>query len=138
MSSQQPTIYYTLTDEAPALATRSLLPIFQAFAASCGVDIKTKDISLAARILSLFEEYIKEEQRVPNALAELGALVLKPEAMSLKRRISVLRFHKSKRLLKSFRQRVTTYPTFQTTHSLTKRKKYATSTNRPKAVMLIR
>ena len=84
MSSQQPTIYYTLTDEAPALATRSLLPIFQAFAASCGVDIKTKDISLAARILSLFEEYIKEEQRVPNALAELGALVLKPEANVIK------------------------------------------------------
>lgn len=84
MSSQQPTIYYTLTDEAPALATRALLPIFQAFAASCGVDIKTKDISLAARILSLFEEYIKEEQRVPNALAELGALVLKPEANVIK------------------------------------------------------
>ena len=79
-----PTIYYTLTDEAPALATRSLLPVFQAFAATCGVDIQTKDISLAARILALFSDYLKDDQKVPDALAELGELVLKPEANVIK------------------------------------------------------
>lgn len=84
MSSSKPTIYYTLTDEAPALATRSLLPILQAFAASCDVDIKTKDISLAARMLSVFSDYITEEQRVPDALGELAELVLKPEANVIK------------------------------------------------------
>ncbi len=84
MSAQKPTIYYTLTDEAPALATRSLLPIFQAFAASCDVDIQTKDISLAARILAIFSDYLKEDQRVPDALSELGELVHKPEANVIK------------------------------------------------------
>ncbi len=84
MSSSKPTIYYTLTDEAPALATRSLLPILQAFAASCDVDIQTKDISLAARMLSVFADYLTPEQRVPDALGELAELVLKPEANVIK------------------------------------------------------
>ena len=84
MTSNNPTIFYTLTDEAPALATRSLLPIFQAFAAAGGLNIDTKDISLASRILSNFSDYLKDDQKVPNALAELGELVLKPEANVIK------------------------------------------------------
>ena len=78
------TIFYTLTDEAPALATRSFLPIVQAFTKSSNINIQTKDISLAARILSAFPEFLTEEQRVPNALAELGELVKKPEANVIK------------------------------------------------------
>ncbi|MFD1063672.1 NADP-dependent isocitrate dehydrogenase [Winogradskyella litorisediminis] len=78
------TIFYTLTDEAPALATRSFLPIVQAFAKSANVNIETKDISLAARILSTFSDFLTEEQKVPNALAELGELVKQPEANVIK------------------------------------------------------
>ena len=78
------TIFYTLTDEAPALATRSFLPIVKAFAKSSNVTIETKDISLAARILSAFSDYLTEEQRVPDALTELGELVKNPEANVIK------------------------------------------------------
>ncbi len=77
-------IFYTHTDEAPALATKSLLPIVQAFAKQCGVEVETKDISLAGRILASFPTYLKPEQRVPDALAELGELVKKPEANIIK------------------------------------------------------
>ncbi len=77
-------IIYTLTDEAPALATYSLLPIIRAFTGPAGVDVSTKDISLAARILSQFPESLAEDQRVPDALAELGELVKTPEANVIK------------------------------------------------------
>ena len=77
-------IYYTHTDEAPALATKSLLPIVQAFAKQCGVEMETKDISLAGRILASFPTYLKPEQQVADALAELGELVKKPEANIIK------------------------------------------------------
>ncbi len=77
-------IYYTHTDEAPALATRSLLPIVQAFAKQCGVEMGIKDISLAGRILASFPTYLKPEQQVTDALAELGELVKKPEANIIK------------------------------------------------------
>lgn len=78
------TIFYTLTDEAPALATRSFLPIVKAFTKSSNISIETKDISLAARILSAFPEFLKEDQKVNNALAELGDLVTQPEANIIK------------------------------------------------------
>ncbi len=78
------TIIYTITDEAPALATHSFLPIVQAFTKTAGVDVVPKDISLAARILSQFPEDLTEEQRTPDALAELGALVKTPEANIIK------------------------------------------------------
>jgi len=84
MNSNNPTIFYTLTDEAPALATRSLLPIFQAFAAAGGIDIDTKDISLAGRILASFSDYLDDDQKVPDALAELGQLVLDSHANVIK------------------------------------------------------
>ncbi len=80
----EPIIYYTKTDEAPALATYSLLPIVQAFAKSAGVRLDIRDISLAGRILAQFPEYLTEEQRIGDHLAELGALTLKPEANIIK------------------------------------------------------
>jgi isocitrate dehydrogenase len=82
--SAKPTIIYTKTDEAPALATYSLLPIIQAFTKHSGIGVETRDISLAGRIISAFPEALKVEQRIPDALAELGALTLKPEANIIK------------------------------------------------------
>jgi isocitrate dehydrogenase len=82
--SAQPTIIYTKTDEAPALATYSLLPIVQAFTKHSGINVETRDISLAARILAVFSELLPPAQRVPDSLAELGALTLKPEANIIK------------------------------------------------------
>src|SRR5690606_9995967 len=78
------TIIYTKTDEAPALATRSLLPIIKSFTASSNINVVTKDISLAARILSLFPDFLKDDQKVSDTLAELGELVKKPEANIIK------------------------------------------------------
>ena len=77
-------IIYTITDEAPALATRSFLPIVKSFLKSSKVGIETKDISLASRILSSFPEFLNEDQKVEDALAELGKLVTKPEANIIK------------------------------------------------------
>ncbi len=82
--SAQPTIIYTKTDEAPALATYSLLPIVQAFTKHSGIAVETRDISLAARILAIFPDFLTEAQRMPDALAELGALASKPEANIIK------------------------------------------------------
>ncbi|EUA62372.1 monomeric isocitrate dehydrogenase family protein [Mycobacteroides abscessus 1948] len=84
MSAQQPTIIYTLTDEAPLLATYSFLPIIRAFAGPAGIDVQTSDISVAARILSEFSEYLPEDQRVPDNLAELGRLTQLPETNIIK------------------------------------------------------
>jgi isocitrate dehydrogenase len=77
-------IVYTKTDEAPLLATHSFLPIVKAFTGTSGVEIETKDISLAARILAVFPDYLTEDQKVNDALAELGVLVKKPEANIIK------------------------------------------------------
>ena len=77
-------IIYTKTDEAPALATRSLLPIVIAFVKSSGINIETKDISLAARILAVFPDFLTEDQRVSDDLALLGELAKKPEANIVK------------------------------------------------------
>ena len=77
-------IVYTKTDEAPALATRSFLPIVKAFTKSSGITIETKDISLAARILAAFPDFLSENQKVDDALAELGELAKKPEANIIK------------------------------------------------------
>ncbi|MDO4895187.1 NADP-dependent isocitrate dehydrogenase [Moraxella sp.] len=78
------TIVYTHTDEAPALATYSLLPIIRAFGQTADIEFVTSDISLAGRILSQFPEYLNEEQRIPDALAQLAQLVTKPEANIIK------------------------------------------------------
>ena len=79
-----PTIHYTKTDEAPLLATYSFLPIIRAFTAPAGVTVELPDISLAARILAAFPESLREDQRVPDALAELGELAKTPEANIIK------------------------------------------------------
>merc|ERR1719272_864623 len=81
---QAPTVVYTHTDEAPALATYSFLPILQAYAKPSGVEFEKKDISLSGRILSNFPEYLSEEQQVPDTLAELGELAKTPEANIIK------------------------------------------------------
>src|SRR5437868_5886262 len=78
------TIIYTYTDEAPLLATYSLLPIVSAYAATAGVAVDTRDISLAGRIIANFPESLKPEQRIGDALTELGALTLRPEANIIK------------------------------------------------------
>jgi isocitrate dehydrogenase len=78
------TIIYTKTDEAPALATYSLLPIVKAFTDAAEIRVETRDISLAGRILATFPEFLTEEQRVSDALAELGALAKTPEANIIK------------------------------------------------------
>jgi isocitrate dehydrogenase len=82
--SKAPTIIYTQTDEAPALATYSLLPIVQAFTKHAGIDVETRDISLAGRILAAFAAKLPAEQRSSDALAELGALCVTPEANIIK------------------------------------------------------
>ena len=71
-------IIYTFTDEAPALATYSLLPIIKAFTASSGIAVETRDISLAGRILASFPEYLSEDQKIGDHLAELGKLATTP------------------------------------------------------------
>lgn len=78
------TIIYTHTDEAPALATYSFLPVVEAYAATAGVTLETRDISLSGRIIAVFPEYLKEEQRIPDALAELGELAKTPAANIIK------------------------------------------------------
>lgn len=82
--SQTPTIIYTKTDEAPALATHSLLPIVRKFLATAGIQIEVSDISLAARILASFPESLSADQQVDDALAQLGELVLSPDANVIK------------------------------------------------------
>jgi isocitrate dehydrogenase len=82
--STQPKIVYTLTDEAPLLATHSFLPIVKAFTGTSNIEIETKDISLASRILAEFPDYLKDNQKVPNALAELAALVKQPDCNLIK------------------------------------------------------
>ena len=84
MAADQSKIIYTLTDEAPALATAAFLPVIQKFTESAGITVETSDISVAARILGEFPEALTPEQRVPNNLNELGKLTLKPEANIIK------------------------------------------------------
>lgn len=84
MPTNKPTIIYTITDEAPALATYSLLPIIRAFTASSDINVETRDISLAGRIIANFPDYLTAEQRIGDALAELGELAKTPEANIIK------------------------------------------------------
>lgn len=84
MANQNSTILYTLTDEAPALATHSFLPIVKAFASTAGIDVESRDISLAGRILAAFPGVLNDNQKVGDALAELGKLATTPEANIIK------------------------------------------------------
>ena len=78
------TIIYTRIDEAPALATYSLLPVIQAFTKGTGVQVETRDISLAGRIIANFPDNLREDQKITDQLAELGELALTPEANIIK------------------------------------------------------
>ncbi len=82
--SSKPTIIYTKTDEAPALATYSFLPVVEAFTKSSGIAVETRDISLAGRILANFPDVLTEDQRIPDELAYLGKLCVAPEANIIK------------------------------------------------------
>ena len=82
--NSDPTIIYTLTDEAPLLATYAFLPIIRTFTEAAGVRVESSDISVAARILGNFPEYLTPEQRVPDTLAELGKKTLEPDANIIK------------------------------------------------------
>jgi len=84
MSTPQPTIIYTLTDEAPLLATCAFLPIIRTFTEAAGIQVDTTDISVAARILGEFPDFLTDEQKVPNTLAELGKKTLEPDANIIK------------------------------------------------------
>ena len=84
MSAEKSKIIYTLTDEAPRLATYSLLPIVQSFTAAAGIDVVTSDISVAARVLAEFPEFLSDDQKVPATLAELGRLTLLPDTNIIK------------------------------------------------------
>jgi len=84
MSTQQPTIIYTLTDEAPRLATASFLPLIRTFTAPAGINVVESDISVAARVLGEFPDYLTDEQKVPNTLVELGKKTLQPDANIIK------------------------------------------------------
>ena len=77
-------IFYTITDEAPMLATHSFLPIIKAFTKTANIEVETRDISLAGRILSNFPEYLKDDQKVADNLAELGQMATTPEANIIK------------------------------------------------------
>ena len=84
MTTQQPTIIYTLTDEAPLLATHAFLPVVRAFTAPAGIAVTASDISVAARILGEFSEFLTDAQKVPDNLAELGRLTLLPDTNIIK------------------------------------------------------
>ena len=84
MTAEQPTIIYTLTDEAPLLATYSFLPVVRTFAGAAGIDVKTSDISVAARILANFPDYLTDDQKVPDNLGELGQMTQLPSTNIIK------------------------------------------------------
>ena len=84
MTTKTPTIIYTKTDEAPALATYSLLPVVQAFTKAANVCVETKAISLAGRIIANFPERLNESQKLPHALSEMGELAKTPAANIIK------------------------------------------------------
>src|SRR5512147_1323572 len=84
MTTKTSKIIWTQIDDAPALATFSLLPIVQAFTKGTGVEVETRDISLAGRIIANFGDYLKPEQRMPDFLAQLGELAKTPEANIIK------------------------------------------------------
>ena len=84
MASEKSKIIYTLTDEAPLLATCAFLPVIRTFTAPAGVEVVKSDLSVAGRILAGFPEYLTEEQKVPDHLAELGKMTLMPDTNIIK------------------------------------------------------
>ena len=117
-------IIYTKTDEAPALATYSLLPILRAFTSSSGVEFELKDISLAGRILANFPDSLEENQRIPDALSELGQLATQPEANIIKLPNISASIPQLKEQFKNYRQKDLKYLTFRTNPKPRRKKIY--------------
>ncbi len=131
---EKPTIIYTKTDEAPALATYSFLPIIQAFTKHSGIAVETRDISLAGRVLAHFPEFLTPEQQVSDALAELGLLTLQPEANIIKLpNISALRPAAQGRDQGTSGQGLTTFPSTPTSRRPTRRRTSSPATTRLRA-----
>ena len=116
-------IIYTKTDEAPALATLSFLPIVKAFTQTAGIEVETSDISVAARVLAEFPEYLTEEQRVPNNLAALGELTQDPNANIIKLPNISASVGQLKAAIKEIQSKGTRFLTFQMSHKRKKKKK---------------
>ena len=114
-------IFYTKTDEAPALATYSLLPVIQTFASAANIDVELSDISLAARILASFPEYLSDEQRVPDALLELGALTAESDTNIIKLPNISASTPQLKAAIKELKSKGYNLPDFLTTRKQTKK-----------------
>jgi isocitrate dehydrogenase len=128
-----PKIIYTFTDEAPALATYSLLPVIQAFASTAGVHVETRDISLAGRIIASFPEHLQPAQRRSDDLAELGALAQRPEANIIKLPNVSASIPQLKAAVGSCRRRATRCPTTPRTRPPTPSARRAPATTRSRA-----
>ncbi len=126
-------IIYTLTDEAPFLATHSFLPIIQAFAGTAGVDVETRDISLSGRIIAQFPERLTDEQRLDDALTELGELAKTPRRTSSSCRTSRRRSRSSRPRSRNCSRRATTCRTTPTSRAPTRNATSAHGTTAPRA-----
>ena len=127
------TIIYTQTDEAPLLATYSFLPIVEAYAATAGVEVETRDISLAGRILAQFPDRLGDDQRVDDALAELGELATPPEANIIKLPNISASIPQLKAAIAELQRRASTCRTTRTTRSPTRTRTSAPATTRSRA-----
>ena len=126
-------IIYTHTDEAPMLATYSFLPIIEAFASTAGVEVETRDISLAGRIIAVFGDYLTPEQQIGDALAELGELAKTPEANIIKLPNISASIPQLRPPSPNCRSRATRCRTTRTTPRRTKRRPSAPVTTRSRA-----
>ena len=123
--TSKPDVLYTIVDEAPELASASLLPIVRAFAAAADLNVGTKDISLAGRIIATFPESLTDAQRQSDDLANLGELVKTPEAMSSSCQTSLPPYLSCKPLSRNCKPRATRCRTIRKTQQPTKKKRSA-------------
>ena len=126
-------IIYTHTDEAPLLATYSFLPIVSAYAAKAGVEVETRDISLAGRILAQFPERLTDEQRIDDALAELGELATQPEANIIKLPNISASIPQLKAAIEELQEQGYDLPTTRRTRRPTRRRRPGPATTRSRA-----
>jgi len=139
MSAEQPTIIYTLTDEAPLLATYAFLPIIRTFTEPAGINVETSDISVAARILAEFSDCLSEDQRVPDNLGNLGELTHLPEtniiklpniSASVPQLTAAIKELQEKGPSRNCRRRGTQFPTIRRSRRPTKRRNSRSDTAR--------
>lgn len=130
MTAEQPTIIYTLTDEAPLLATYAFLPIIRTFTEPAGINVETSDISVAARILAEFSDRLTEEQRVPDNLARLGQLTQEPDTNIIKLPNISASVPQLLAAIKELRAKATTCPTIPVSRRTTTRRPSRSGTAR--------